>query len=55
MSQTKKWDIRKTDYLERMNGAAPYTRNGKVADERREEDYFGAFRQLGLIPTPPTQ
>lgn len=30
MSQTKKWDTRKTDYLERMRGAAPYIRNGKV-------------------------
>jgi malonate decarboxylase alpha subunit len=30
MSQTKKWDTRKTDYLERMKGAAPYIRNGKV-------------------------
>jgi malonate decarboxylase alpha subunit len=30
MNQTKKWDTRKTDYLERMRGAAPYIRNGKV-------------------------
>jgi malonate decarboxylase alpha subunit len=30
MSQTKKWDTRKTDYLERMKGAAPYIRYGKV-------------------------
>jgi malonate decarboxylase alpha subunit len=30
MSQTKKWDTRKTDYLERMKGAAPYIHNGKV-------------------------
>ena len=28
---------------------------GKVVEERGEEDYFGAFRQLGLIPKPPTQ
>lgn len=27
--------------------------DGKVVDERGEEDYFGAFRQLGLIPEPP--
>jgi malonate decarboxylase alpha subunit len=30
MKETKKWDTRKTDYQERMNGAAPYIRNGKV-------------------------
>jgi malonate decarboxylase alpha subunit len=30
MSETKKWDTRKSDYLERMNGAAPYIRKGKV-------------------------
>jgi malonate decarboxylase alpha subunit len=30
MSETKRWDLRKTDYLERMSGAAPYIRNGKV-------------------------
>ena len=30
MSETRRWDTRKTDYLERMSGAAPYIRNGKV-------------------------
>jgi malonate decarboxylase alpha subunit len=30
VSETKKWDTRKTDYLERMSGAASYIRNGKV-------------------------
>ncbi len=30
MSDTKRWDLRKTDYLERMGGAAPYIRGGKV-------------------------
>ncbi len=30
MKETKKWDTRKTDYQERMNGAAQYIRNGKV-------------------------
>jgi malonate decarboxylase alpha subunit len=30
MKETKKWDTRKTDYQERMNGAAPYIHNGKV-------------------------
>ncbi|MGA3174297.1 MAG: malonate decarboxylase subunit alpha [Syntrophorhabdales bacterium] len=30
MSETKKWDTRKTDYLERMRAAAPYIGNGKV-------------------------
>jgi len=30
MSQTRRWDTRKTDYLERMKGATPYIRNGKV-------------------------
>ena len=30
MKETKKWDTRKTDYLERMSGAAPYINNGKV-------------------------
>ena len=29
--------------------------NGRVVDEKGEEDYFGAFRQLGIIPKPPTQ
>jgi predicted ester cyclase len=28
---------------------------GKVVDERGEEDYYGAFRDLGLIPKPSTQ
>ncbi|PIV21003.1 MAG: hypothetical protein COZ69_11810 [Deltaproteobacteria bacterium CG_4_8_14_3_um_filter_45_9] len=27
----------------------------KVADERGEEDYYGAFRDLGLLPKPSTQ
>src|SRR5574340_698429 len=30
MNETKKWDTRKIDYLERMRGAAAYIRNGKV-------------------------
>lgn len=30
MKETKRWDTRKTDYLERMNGATPYIHNGKV-------------------------
>src|ERR1035437_4331591 len=30
MKETKKWDTLKTDYQERMNGAAPYIHNGKV-------------------------
>ncbi len=30
MKETRKWDTRKTDYLERMSGAAPYINNGKV-------------------------
>jgi malonate decarboxylase alpha subunit len=30
VSETKKWDTRKADYLERMSGAASYIRNGKV-------------------------
>ena len=30
MIETRRWDTRKTDYLERMSGAAPYIRNGKV-------------------------
>jgi malonate decarboxylase alpha subunit len=30
MKETKKWDTRKTDYLERMSGATPYINNGKV-------------------------
>jgi len=29
--------------------------NGRVVDEKGEEDYFGAFRQLGIIPNPPAQ
>jgi predicted ester cyclase len=28
---------------------------GKVVDERGEEDYYGAFRDLGLLPKPSTQ
>jgi predicted ester cyclase len=28
---------------------------GKVVDERGEEDYYGAFRDFGLLPKPPTQ
>ena len=28
---------------------------GKVVDERGEEDYLGAFRELGVIPKPRTQ
>ncbi|MBE0600017.1 MAG: malonate decarboxylase subunit alpha [Burkholderiaceae bacterium] len=30
MKDTKKWDKRKTDYLERMSGATAYISNGKV-------------------------
>ncbi len=30
MGETKRWDLRKTDYQERMSGAAPYISNGKV-------------------------
>jgi len=30
MKETRKWDTRKTDYLERMSGAEPYVNNGKV-------------------------
>jgi malonate decarboxylase alpha subunit len=30
MGEAKRWDTRKTDFLERMSGAAPYIRNGKV-------------------------
>ncbi len=30
MKTKKKWDTRKTDYLERMSGAEPYINNGKV-------------------------
>jgi malonate decarboxylase alpha subunit len=30
MQETKKWDTRKTDYLERMSGATPYLCKGKV-------------------------
>ena len=30
MSEPRKWDTRKTDYLERMSGAAPYIGKGKV-------------------------
>ncbi|ALC15183.1 malonate decarboxylase, alpha subunit [Desulfuromonas soudanensis] len=30
MKETKRWDTRKTDYLERMSGATPYIHNGKV-------------------------
>ena len=29
--------------------------DGKVVDERGEEDIFGLMRQLGVIPKPPTQ
>jgi predicted ester cyclase len=28
---------------------------GKVVEERGEEDYYGAFRDLGLLPKPSTQ
>jgi malonate decarboxylase alpha subunit len=31
MKKTMTWDQRKTDYLERMNGATPFLRRGKVA------------------------
>src|SRR3974390_1001611 len=31
MSEPRKWDTRKTDYLERMSGVAPYIGKGKVA------------------------
>jgi predicted ester cyclase len=27
---------------------------GKIVDERGEEDYYGAFRDLGLLPKPST-
>lgn len=30
MREARKWDTRKTDYLERMGGAVPYIRRGKV-------------------------
>ena len=30
MKETKKWDTRKTDYLERMNAAEAYINSGKV-------------------------
>jgi malonate decarboxylase alpha subunit len=30
MKETKRWDTKKTDYLERMSGATPYIHNGKV-------------------------
>jgi malonate decarboxylase alpha subunit len=30
MTETRRWDLRKTDYLERMNAAAPFVRHGKV-------------------------
>ena len=30
MKEKKQWDTRKTDYQDRMSGAAPYIRNGKV-------------------------
>jgi malonate decarboxylase alpha subunit len=30
MKETKRWDTRKTDYLERMSGATPYIHKGKV-------------------------
>lgn len=30
MKETKKWDTRKTDYLERMSGASAYIQKGKV-------------------------
>lgn len=30
MKKTRQWDTRKTDYLERMSGAAPYISQGKV-------------------------
>jgi malonate decarboxylase alpha subunit len=30
MKETKKWDTRKTDYLERMSAAEAYINNGKV-------------------------
>lgn len=30
MKETRRWDTRKIDYLERMSGAAPYLKNGKV-------------------------
>jgi malonate decarboxylase alpha subunit len=33
MSEAKRWDTRKADFLERMSGAAPYIRNGKVVAE----------------------
>jgi len=29
--------------------------DGKVVDERGEEDYLAPFRELGLLPKPPTQ
>lgn len=32
MKKNKKWDQRKTDYLERMSGATPFLQKGKVAD-----------------------
>ena len=31
MSEARRWDTRKTDYKERMSGAAPFIRKGKVA------------------------
>ncbi len=34
MKETKKWDTRKTDYLERMSGAAPYINNGKIVEAK---------------------
>ncbi len=34
MKETKKWDTRKTDYLERMSGAAPYISKGKVVEAK---------------------
>ncbi len=32
MTETRRWDLRKTDYLERMNAAAPFVRHGKVIE-----------------------
>jgi malonate decarboxylase alpha subunit len=34
MKVTKKWDTRKTDYLERMSGATPYISKGKVVEAK---------------------
>jgi malonate decarboxylase alpha subunit len=34
MKETKKWDTRKTDYLERMSGATPYISKGKVVEAK---------------------